>query len=157
MNDSCCEKNLGSNPNVNRFNWRDRGVWKASAINTSWCLIGCLIGDFGAIFWFQIYSPETSPLIVMPVAMVCGILTSIALETVILLREMGLRSAFTTAIGMSLVSMVAMELAMNIVDLALVGQARLVWWAIPPMLLAGFLTPWPYNYWRLKKWGKACH
>jgi len=25
------------------------------------------------------------------------------------------------------------------------------------MLLAGFVTPWPYNYWRLKKFGVACH
>jgi hypothetical protein len=25
------------------------------------------------------------------------------------------------------------------------------------MLLAGFVTPLPYNYWRLKKYGVACH
>jgi hypothetical protein len=25
------------------------------------------------------------------------------------------------------------------------------------MLAVGFLTPWPYNYWRLKKFGIACH
>jgi len=25
------------------------------------------------------------------------------------------------------------------------------------MLVAGFLTPWPYNYWRLKKYDAACH
>jgi len=25
------------------------------------------------------------------------------------------------------------------------------------MLVVGFLTPWPYNYWRLKKYGAACH
>ena len=70
---------------------------------------------------------------------------------------MALVMACRTAVGMSLVSMVSMEMAMNLVDLWLVGEARLVWWAIPPMLLAGFLTPWPYNYWRLKKHGKACH
>jgi hypothetical protein len=29
--------------------------------------------------------------------------------------------------------------------------------ALPCMLLAGFLTPLPYNYWRLKALGKACH
>ncbi|MDC3174752.1 DUF4396 domain-containing protein, partial [Candidatus Pelagibacter sp.] len=27
----------------------------------------------------------------------------------------------------------------------------------PIMLLVGFLTPWPYNYWRLKKFGINCH
>jgi hypothetical protein len=25
------------------------------------------------------------------------------------------------------------------------------------MLIAGFVTPLPYNYWRLKALGKACH
>jgi len=25
------------------------------------------------------------------------------------------------------------------------------------MLMVGFLTPWPYNYWRLKKFNQACH
>ncbi len=138
------------------FHWRDRMVWSQSARNTMWCLLGCMIGDFGAILWFQIYSPETPALIVMSIAIVCGITTSIMLETAILFRQMVLISAFKTAIGMSLVSMVSMEAAMNLVDYFLVGGARLVWWAIPPMLLAGFLTPWPYNYWRLKKLGKAC-
>jgi len=89
--------------------------------------------------------------------MINGVLTSIALETIILSRQMQLTLAFKTAIGMSLVSMIAMEAAMNTVDFFLVGGARLVWWVIPWMLLAGFLTPWPYNYWRLKKHGKACH
>ncbi len=128
-----------------------------SAKNTFWCLLGCVIGDFGAILWFQTYSPETSPLIIVPVAMLSGILTSIALETFILSRQMRLLMAFKTAIGMSLVSMISMEAAMNLVDYLLVGSVKLVWWAIPPMLIAGFLTPWPYNYWRLKKWGKSCH
>jgi len=147
---------MGNQTN-NHFNWTDKVVWNQSAINTLWCLIGCSIGDFGAILWFQIYAPETAPLLVMSVAIVCGILTSIALETVILVRQMALGKAFKTAIGMSLISMLAMEIAMNSVDYFIVGQAKLVWWVIPIMLLTGFLTPWPYNYWRLKKLGKACH
>lgn len=139
------------------FHWRDAVVWLQSAKNTLWCLIGCVIGDFGAILWFQYYSPDTSPLTVMGVAMVCGIITSIALETALLSRQMTLLAAFKTAIGMSLVSMIAMETAMNTTDYFLVGEARLVWQVVPLMLLAGFLTPWPYNYWRLKKLGRACH
>ncbi len=66
-------------------------------------------------------------------------------------------AAFKTAIGMSFISMISMEIMMNIVDVSLTGGARMVWWVIPPMLIAGFLTPWPYNYWRLKALGKACH
>jgi len=86
-----------------------------------------------------------------------GIMTSIALETVILSAQMALNEAFRVAIGMSLISMLSMEAAMNSVDLVLMGGAQLVWWVIPPMLIVGFLTPWPYNYWRLKKYDAACH
>jgi len=25
------------------------------------------------------------------------------------------------------------------------------------MLAVGFVTPWPYNYWRIKKFNQACH
>ncbi len=152
-----CSSQKNNRASGDAFHWRDNAKWRQSASNTGWCLLGCSIGDFGAILGFQIYAPETPTLIVMTVAIICGILTSIALETAILSKQMNLSLAFKTAIGMSLVSMIAMELAMNLMDLFLVGQARLVWWAIPPMLLAGFLTPWPYNYWRLKKLGKACH
>ena len=139
------------------FNWLDIAIWNQSAKNTAWCLLGCVIGDFGTILWFQVYSPETSPLVVMSLSVINGILSSIALETAILSRQMGLLLGFKTAVGMSLVSMVSMEIAMNLTDYVLVGSAQLVWWAIPPMLLAGFITPWPYNYRRLKKLGKACH
>ena len=93
----------------------------------------------------------------MMLAIVNGILTSIALETAVLSRQMPLANAFRTAVGMSLISMVAMEVAMNIVDVLLTGGAMLNWWVIPMMLVAGFLTPLPYNYWRLKALGKTCH
>ena len=70
---------------------------------------------------------------------------------------MEISKAFKTAIGMSLISMISMEIAMNTVDWILVGEAKLVWWIIPIMLLSGFLTPWPYNYYRLKKYNISCH
>lgn len=139
------------------FHWQCTKTWRASAYNTFWCLLGCAIGDLGAILWFQTYAPETNPLIVMGIAIACGIVTSIALETCILVRRLGLRSALSTALGMSLASMIGMEAAMNLTDYLLVGGARLTWWVLPPMLLAGFLVPWPYNYWCLKKFNKACH
>jgi len=123
-----------------------------------WCLIGCSIGDFGTIAFFQITQIPWPTLAIMILAIVNGLLTSIALETVILFRGgMTIAAAFKTAIGMSLISMIGMESAMNITDWVLTGGAMLTWWAVPLMLVAGFLAPWPYNYWRLKKWGKACH
>ena len=93
----------------------------------------------------------------MALAVVNGIITSIILETIILSRQMSLKLAFKTAIGMSLISMIAMEAAMNVTDIMLTGGAFLTWWVIPLMLIAGFITPLPYNYWRLKALGKGCH
>jgi copper chaperone CopZ len=143
------------------FDWRDGGVWKQSAHNTKWCLVGCSIGDFGTIAAFQfvpyLISLEWNAMMIMALAMFNGIMTSIALETFILSAQMALRDAFRVAIGMSLISMISMEAAMNLVDFVLTGGAKLTWWVILPMLIAGFLTPWPYNYWRLKKYGISCH
>ena len=141
------------------FHWGDSSVWRQSANNTKWCLIGCSIGDFGTIAAFQFIFTDSgwNAMMIMARAMFNGILTSIALETYILLSQMPLNEAFRVAIGMSLISMLSMEAAMNIVDLVLTGGAKLTWWVIAPMLIAGFLTPWPYNYWRLKKYGVACH
>ena len=95
--------------------------------------------------------------LIMSLAIINGIITSIILETFILSKQMELRQAFKTAIGMSLISMVSMELAMNITDLLLTGGAVIKLWVLPFMLFAGFITPLPYNYWRLKALGKACH
>lgn len=139
------------------ISWRCRHTWRKSANNTAWCLLGCASGDFATILAFQTWSPDTHPLIVMGLAMLNGLLASIALETALLARQMSLANALKTALGMSLISMIAMELAMNITDYLLVGKAALTWWSVLPSLLMGFLVPWPYNYWRLKALGKACH
>ena len=142
---------------VSPFSWTCRHTWRRSAINTLWCLAGCSIGDFSTILFFQMTAIVWSTLSIMVLAMVNGVLTSIALETVVLSKQMSLGSAFKTACGMSLISMLAMEAAMNAVDVAVTGGATLTFWVIPLMLLVGFLTPLPYNYWRLKALGIACH
>ena len=95
--------------------------------------------------------------IIMTLAIINGIITSIILETIILSKQMLFKLAFKTAIGMSLVSMISMEAAMNLTDFILTGGAILTWWVIPFMLFVGFITPLPYNYWRLKALGKACY
>ena len=125
--------------------------------NTGWCLAGCAIGDLGTIYYFQVTGIPWPVWAIMSLAIVNGLITSIALETLILTRQMTLRAAFKTAIGMSLISMVSMEAAMNLVDVVLTGGAVLTWWVVPLMLVAGYVTPLPYNYWRLKAQGKACH
>ena len=155
--------NLGNHTNkmstesIN-FNWSCKHTWKRSAKNTGWCLMGCAIGDLGTILFFQITKIPFPVLGIMTLAIINGLITSIILETIILLRQnLNFSKAFKTALGMSFISMVSMEIAMNLTDVILTGGAILNWWVVPIMLLVGFLTPWPYNYWRLKKYNIACH
>ena len=143
--------------NALHINWSCNHTWLQASKNTSWCLLGCCIGDFGTIAFFQFAEIAWSVFVIMSLAIVNGILTSIALETFILSRQMSFNLAFKTAVGMSLVSMISMEVAMNITDVVFTGGAILTWGVIPLMLIAGFVTPLPYNYWRLKALGKGCH
>ena len=140
------------------FSWNCKHTWSRSAKNTFWCLLGCSIGDFGTILFFQLSEIPFPVLGIMILAIINGLITSIILETIILmLQNFSLSNALKTAAGMSLISMICMEVAMNLTDYILTGGAMLTWWVVPIMLLVGFLTPWPYNYWRLKKYGIACH
>ena len=139
------------------ISWKVKSTWTQASKNTLWCLLGCSIGDFGTIYFFQITKIAFPMLGIMLLAIINGLITSIMLETFILSRQMALNLAFKTAIGMSLISMISMEVAMNVTDILLTGGAMLVWWVIPIMLIVGFLTPLPYNYWRLQALNKACH
>ena len=141
-----------------KFDWFCKTTWSKSAYNTLWCLIGCSIGDFGTILFFQLSKIPFPILGIMILAIINGLITSIILETIILMKQnFDFRNALKTALGMSFISMVSMEIAMNLTDYLLTGGAMLTWWVVPIMLIVGFLTPWPYNYWRLKKFGIACH
>ena len=94
----------------------------------------------------------------MVFAIINGLITSVILETIILIRQnFNFSLALKTALGMRFLSMISMEIAMNLTDYILTGGAILTWWVVPIMLIIGFLTPWPYNYWRLKKYGISCH
>ncbi len=139
------------------ISWKVKSTWTQASKNTLWCLLGCSIGDFGTIFFFQTTKIAFPMLGIMILAVINGLITSIMLETFILSRQMALNLAFKTAIGMSLISMIGMEVAMNVTDILFTGGAMLVWWVIPIMLIVGFLTPLPYNYWRLQALNKACH
>ena len=144
--------------NTSTFDWSCKHTWKVSAKNTLWCVMGCSIGDFGTILFFQLSKISFPILGIMTLAIINGLITSIILETIILMKQnFDFRIALKTALGMSFISMISMEVAMNLTDYLLTGGAMLTWWVVPIMLIVGFLTPWPYNYWRLKKFGIACH
>ena len=140
------------------LDWTCKHTWKTSAKNTMWCVTGCAIGDFGTILFFQLTQIPFPLMGIMILAIINGLITSIFLETFILMRQnFSFIAAIKIALGMSLISMLSMEIMMNLTDYLLTGGAILTWWVVPIMLIVGFLTPWPYNYWRLKKFGINCH
>ena len=144
--------------NASTLDWYCKHTWKKSAKNTFWCLLGCAIGDFGTILFFQLTEIPFPLSGIMVLAIINGLITSIILETIILIKQgFSFYGALKTASGMSLISMLSMEIMMNYTDYLLTGGAILNWWVVPIMLIVGFLTPWPYNYWRLKKFNQACH
>ncbi|MCS6934281.1 MAG: DUF4396 domain-containing protein [Chitinophagales bacterium] len=144
--------------------WSDREKWKRAIFNTLNCLIGCSIGDFGALLYLQWKHPHIGMGLQMLIAILAGLCTSILLETVILrVREkFDWKSAFGTAMSMSFISMITMEIAMNLTDFMITGgkaafNTPAYWLAFLPAALAGFITPLPYNYYKLKKYNRACH
>ena len=143
---------------VLKFNWSCKHTWKRSAKNTAWCLLGCAIGDFGTILFFQLTKIPFPVLNIMILAIINGLITSIILETIILIKQnISFLKSLKTAMGMSFISMLSMEIAMNFTDYILTGGAIINWWIVPIMLIVGFITPWPYNYFRLKKHNQSCH
>lgn len=144
--------------------WNQKDKWKRSAKNTGVCLTGCAIGDFGALIYFAAKAPQTPLMTQMIVAIICGITTSIILETLVMRFKESFTwwESFKVACGMSLISMIAMEIAMNAVDFSVNQKFGFTivdlgfWLTFIPALVAGFLTSWPYNYWRLVKFNKSC-
>ena len=141
------------------FNWSCKHSWKISAKNTAVCLLGCSIGDNLTILFFQLFHFHIAMGFVMMMAMLIGLLTSIALETTILSRQMNFKSAIQVAFGMSFISMLMMEASANFTSILWVGGNRLMltWWSILPSWLIGYLSAWVYNYYKIKKYGKSCH
>ncbi|THV84789.1 hypothetical protein D6C77_09453 [Aureobasidium pullulans] len=145
--------------------WKCRHTWRRAMVNTSRCLVGCSIGDLSTMWYIMAYHPTVDAATSMGLSMTAGITTSILLETALLRYgkdQLAWKAAVQTACGMSLVSMLAMEFTENIVTLGLadgmMSPADVGFWTVTAAsMLAGFLAPLPYNYFRLKFYGKACH
>ena len=144
--------------------WTDRKVWRVASRNTLNCLIGCMIGDIAMIIYMQAYHPHAPMMLTMGLAMAAGLVTSILFESILLRwREgFGWSAAFKMAFSMSFLSMLGMELAANATDFMLTGgrvpfSDPFYWMALAISVGAGFLAPLPYNYWKFKQHGKACH
>jgi copper chaperone CopZ len=150
-------------PRGNPF-WNDSQVWMRASFNTLNCLIGCSIGDFAMVIFLQRYYPSTSMTAQMILATLAGLVTSVSMETTLLKtkEKFSWRFALQTALSMSFISMIAMELVINATDFMITGGKAafgnpLYWSALVVAMAAGFLAPLPYNYYKLKKFNKACH
>ncbi|EEQ30531.1 hypothetical protein McanMca71_000762 [Microsporum canis] len=145
--------------------WSSKPTWKRAGVNTFRCLIGCSLGDFSAMWFLQSCYPSIGTGLIMGIAMASGLSTSMMLETVLLRLgrdQLSWAAAAKTAAGMSLVSMLGMETVQNLVDYHLTSGVvafddPTFWMAAAASAGAGFLAPLPYNYTRLRKYGKACH
>jgi hypothetical protein len=144
--------------------WSDRNVWRVASRNTLNCLIGCMIGDLSMIVYMQTHHPHAPMMLTMGLAMAAGLVTSILFESVLLRWREGFawRTAFTMAFSMSFLSMLGMEAAANATDFMLTGgrvppSDPFYWTALAISVGAGFLAPLPYNCWKFKRHGKACH
>jgi hypothetical protein len=116
------------------------------------------------LIYLQAYYPESPLWLRMVLAMSAGVTTSILLEaTMLKLREpFAWKEAFRMAIAMSFISMLGIEFAENLTDFLLSGGVVPItelwfWGALAISLVVGFLAPLPYNYWRFKSRGEACH
>lgn len=123
-----------------------------------------MIGDISMIVYMQTNHPGAPMGLTMGLAMIAGLVTSILFESAVLhwRERFAWRAAFTTAFSMSFLSMIGMELAANATDVMLTGGRVPVsdpfyWFALAVSVGAGFLAPLPYNYWKFKRHGRACH
>lgn len=144
--------------------WDNTSNWKRASFNTLNCLIGCSIGDFGMLIFLQAYYPGTHMYLQMILATIAGLTTSVALESSILRfkEKFSWSMALKTAFSMSFISMVGMEIAMNMTDFMITGGKAAFntfgyWLALFPAMMAGFIFPLPYNYYKLQKHGRSCH
>ena len=146
----------------NKF-WNDIKKWKKASKNTFVCLIGCSIGDFGTIIFFQYFYSQVALWIVMILAIINGLITSVLLETALLFfkENFNFKNSLKTAISMSFISMVFMELVMTLTDFFITKGSTpfndpIFYVAILISMLFGFLAPLPYNYYKLKKFNQGC-
>lgn len=162
---ACCRPAAPASMDRSVTFWSDRRLWLRASSNTGHCLLGCAIGDIAAMTLIPLWYPAIGMAPLMVLAVASGIATSLALESMILRwrERLSWSNAMRTAWGMSLISMAAMELVMNAVDLLVMGGQRLHWhdsgyWlAWGPALAAGFLAVLPYNYAKIKRHGRSCH
>ena len=99
------------------ISWTCKHTWQKASYNTMWCLIGCSIGDFGTIYYFQIIDHSLSIYLVMLLAIINGLITSIILETIILMKTFVFADAISIAFKMSFISML-MKLILNAILIA---------------------------------------
>ena len=65
------------------IDWSDRQIWKVSAKNTFWCLLGCAIGDLGTILFFQLTQIPFPLIGIMILAIIVGYFSKSIISTIL--------------------------------------------------------------------------
>jgi hypothetical protein len=127
------------------------------------CLTGCVIGEVAGLMLGV--SLGLQPFATIALATALSYLSGMALGLIPVMRRqrIGMLAALKIIWIGEVVSIGAMELAMNWVDYRMGGMMApsiaswMFWRGIVFAIPAGFVAAWPVNYWLLNRNLKACH
>ena len=136
--------------------------WGGAASATLHCLTGCAIGEFAGLAIGV--SLGLAPMATFTLAVVLAFLCGYALTLIPFVRRgVSLRDALRTVWLAELISISAMEIAMNLTDYHMGGMSvgsladPVFWTSYGAALVAGFLAAWPINLLLLQRNMKTCH
>lgn len=139
------------------------GPWALAAQATLHCLTGCVIGELAGLVIGVELGLETWQTITLATLLSYASGFTLGLVPVMRGRHISLIAALKIIWVGELVSIAAMEIAMNLADYSMGGmgaKTALSWAFVRGFLVAvpaGFLAAWPVNYWLLKRNLKNCH
>ena len=139
------------------------GAWRVAAKSTLHCLTGCVIGETAGLAIGVGLGLAPWPMATLATILSYATGFTLGLLPVMRGRGVDLLAALRIIWIGEVVSIGAMEIAMNLVDYAsgAMGARAILSWSFSRGLAfaipAGFLAAWPINAWLLKRGLKACH
>ena len=158
------EENVDSRPSIHAHHSHGAGsAWQVAAQSTLHCLTGCVIGETAGLAIGVGLGLAPWPMATLATILSYATGLTLGLVPVMRGRGIGLIAAWRIIWIGEVVSIGAMEIAMNLVDYAsgAMGARAILSWSFVRGLAfavpAGFLAAWPINAWLLKRGLKACH
>lgn len=139
------------------------GPWRLAANATLHCLTGCVIGETIGLAVGVELQMRTAAIVTLATLLSYGSGFLLGILPVMRARGISASAALKIIWIGEVVSIAAMEIAMNLSDYAMgsMGARTMFSWLWLRGLLvavpAGFLAAWPVNYWLLGRDLKKCH